>query len=116
MCQDIINLCCSYLLINNIFKVSKKYRNDIIKIYKLQIPSIEIACKDGYLEIVKYWFRNGITSSTHITDSDYLFDDNIVYILSTIDSAAKNGHLEVVKFLLQNGVQVSHNTIEHTCK
>jgi ankyrin repeat protein len=101
MCTDIINLCNSYLPINNIFllyNLNKKRRDKILKIYKRKIPNIEDACELGYFEIVRYLYHNRNIK-------------NIIFKPKTINIASKYGHLKIVIFLFKHNVKPSHHAI-----
>ena len=89
MCTDIINLCCSYLPVNDIFillNTNHKQRNEILKIYKIPIPDINTASIYGNLEIVKYLVSNKVKPTS-----------DAVYF------AGINDYLKIMKYLILKG-------------
>jgi ankyrin repeat protein len=75
-------------------------------LYKLfESEEIDVAAKNGHLEVVKYLYEKGLVERIKTKDNEH-----------SINWAAMNGHLEVVKYLYKQGLEATENGINWAAK
>src|SRR5438046_3027220 len=99
MCTDVLNLIISYIRVNNILTINNtKLVDKILRIYKLQIPNIDIAIDDGDFEVVKYLIKQGYKPTS-----------------KDIDNASCNNNIIIVKYLVKYGAKIIPSNIDEAC-
>jgi hypothetical protein len=103
---------------------NRKYTTEESYLYKLlegEEIDIDIAARDGHLEVVKYLYKKGVVATKwgidyaayygHLEVIKYLYKQGVKDSECSINLAAEYGHLEVVKYLYSQGIEATEDGI-----